>query len=243
MQNFLRCADIATEAAYTIQSNTDVVTCGTALDTPTQQAAQQLSSPHTEQEALQLPPPHTEQEAPQQPPQSPLKDKEAQQLPSLHTEQEAPQQPPQSLPNDKEAPQLPSTSTETIATKDKKASLVQGMPPPLSSPYDTIHEELAPYKTKPHSDLTDQFFVAMRNLKSPLGTTSEMSALAQHAETYLRACEIESYEEDGEVYNREKLLVRPHDLIFMKEHVPEKFMFGKPFLTTAQLLKRPFLLR
>jgi hypothetical protein len=29
----------------------------------------------------------------------------------------------------------------------------------------------------------------------------------------------------------------------MKEHVPEKFMFGKPFLMTAQLLKRPFLLR
>jgi hypothetical protein len=59
----------------------------------------------------------------------------------------------------------------------------------------------------------------------------------------LRACEIESYEEDGEVYNQEKLLVRPHDLIFMKEHVPEKFVFGKPFLTIAQLSKRPFPLR
>jgi hypothetical protein len=41
-----------------------------------------------------------------------------------------------------------------------------------------------------------------------------MSAPAQHAETYMRACEIESYEEDGEVYNRDKLLVRPYDLIF-----------------------------
>jgi hypothetical protein len=117
------------------------------------------------------------------------------------------------------------------------------MPPPLSSPYDTIHEDLSLYKTKPHSDSMDQFFAAMRNLKSSLETTSEMSAPAQHAETYLRACEIESYEEDGEVYNREKLLVRPHDLIFMKEHVPEKFVFGKPFLTTTQLLKRPFPLR
>jgi hypothetical protein len=29
----------------------------------------------------------------------------------------------------------------------------------------------------------------------------------------------------------------------MKEHVPEKFVFGKPFLTTAQLLKIPFPLR
>jgi hypothetical protein len=70
-----------------------------------------------------------------------------------------------------------------------------------------------------------------------------MSALAQHVETYLRTCKIESYEEDAKVYNREKLLVRPHDLIFIKEHVPKKFVFGKPFLTTAQLLKRPFSLR
>jgi hypothetical protein len=89
----------------------------------------------------------------------------------------------------------------------------------------------------------DQFFAAMRNLKSPLGTSSAMFALAQHAKAYMRACEIESYKEDGEVYNQEKLLVRPHDPIFMKEHVLQKFVFGKPFLTTAQLSKRPFPLR
>jgi hypothetical protein len=59
----------------------------------------------------------------------------------------------------------------------------------------------------------------------------------------MRACEIESYEEDGEVYNRDKLLVRPHDLIFMMEHVPEKFVYGNPFFMSAQLSKRPFLLR
>jgi hypothetical protein len=29
----------------------------------------------------------------------------------------------------------------------------------------------------------------------------------------------------------------------MKKDVPEKFVFGKPFLTTAQLYKRPFPLR
>jgi hypothetical protein len=117
------------------------------------------------------------------------------------------------------------------------------MPPPSSSSYDTIHEHLALYKTKPRLDPTDQFFAAMRNLKSPLGTSSAMSALAQHAEMYMRACKIESYKEDGEVYNQEKLLVRPHDLIFMKEHVTEKFVFSKPFLTTAQLSKSPFPLR
>jgi hypothetical protein len=66
---------------------------------------------------------------------------------------------------------------------------------------------------------------------------------AQHAKTYMRAYEIESYEEDGEVYNRDKLLVRPHDPIFIKEHIPKKFVFGKPFFMSVQLSKRPFSLR
>jgi hypothetical protein len=112
--------------------------------------------------------------------------------------------------------------------------------PPSSSPYNKIHEDLGLYKTMTHSDPTYQFFAAMKNLKSPLGTSSAMSGPAEHAETYMRACKIESYEEDGEVYNQDKLLVRPHDLIFMKEHVPKKFVFGKPFFTSAQLFKRPF---
>jgi hypothetical protein len=73
----------------------------------------------------------------------------------------------------------------------------------------------------------------MRNLKSLVGTSSRMSAPAQLVETYMRACEIESYKEDGEVYNRDKLLVKPHDPIFMKEHVPKKFVFCKPFLMTT----------
>jgi hypothetical protein len=51
------------------------------------------------------------------------------------------------------------------------------MPPPLLSPYDTIHEDLALYKTKTHSDPTDQFFSTMKNLKSLLGTTSAISRL------------------------------------------------------------------
>jgi hypothetical protein len=136
-------------------------------------------------------------------------------------------------PKDKEAPQLPSPPTETEASKDKKASPVQVMSPPSSSPYDTICEDLALYKIKTHSDPTDQFFAAMKNLKSRPGTSSTLSAPTQHAEMYMRACEIEAYDEDGEVYNRDKLLVRPHDPIFMKEHVLEKFVFGKPFLMSA----------
>jgi hypothetical protein len=146
-------------------------------------------------------------------------------------------------------PQQQITPNETEAPKEKEASPVQSMPPPSSSPHDTIHEDLGLYKIKPRSNPIDQFFVALRNLKSLSGASSTMSAPAQHTDTYMRACEIESYmraceiesyEEDGEVYNREKLLVRPHDPIFMKEHVPEKFVFHKPFLTTKQLSRRPF---
>jgi hypothetical protein len=72
---------------------------------------------------------------------------------------------------------------------------------PPSSPYDTIHQDQALYKTMTHSDPMNQFFEAMKNLKCPSGTSSTMSAPAQHAETYMRACKIESYEEDAEVYN------------------------------------------
>jgi hypothetical protein len=81
---------------------------------------------------------------------------------------------------------MPSTHTETEAPKDKEDSPIPIMPPPPSrtsnpppsSPYDTIHEDLALYKTKTHSDPTDQFFMTMKNLKSPLGTSSAISELA-----------------------------------------------------------------
>jgi hypothetical protein len=64
-----------------------------------------------------------------------------------------------------------------------------------------------------------------------------MSTLAQQAKSYLTTSEIDSYEEDGEVYDREKLGLRPNDPIFMKHDVPEKFEFGKPFLTSVELSK------
>jgi hypothetical protein len=90
----------------------------------------------------QLPPPHTKQEAPQQPRQSSLKEKEASQQPF----------PSSPTPKVKEAPQLPSPLTEIDVPKDKEASPVQVIPPPSSSPYDTIHEDLVLYKTKTRSD-------------------------------------------------------------------------------------------
>jgi hypothetical protein len=68
-------------------------------------------------------------------------------------------------------------------------------------------------------------------------------APAQHSKSYLTTSEIGSYEEDGEFYDREKLGLRPNDLIFMKDDVPEKFEFGKPFLTSAEFFRRHFPLR
>jgi hypothetical protein len=53
----------------------------------------------------------------------------------------------------------------------------------------------------------NKFFEVMKKQK--------MSAPAQHAKSYSMAFEIDLYEEDGEVYNREKLGLRPNDLIFM----------------------------
>jgi hypothetical protein len=57
------------------------------------------------------------------------------------------------------------------------------------------------------------------------------------------ATEIGSYEEDGEVYDRQKLELRQDDPVFMKHEVPEKFEFGKPFLTSVELFKRHFPIR
>jgi hypothetical protein len=72
---------------------------------------------------------------------------------------------------------------------------------------------------------------------------STLSALAQQTKSYLIAAEIGSYEEDGEVYDREKLGLRPYNLVFMKHEVPEKFEFGKPILTSVKLSKRHFPVR
>jgi hypothetical protein len=66
---------------------------------------------------------------------------------------------------------------------------------------------------------------------------STLSAMAQQAKSILMAGEIASYEEDGEVYDREKLGLRPDDTVFMKHEVSEKFEFGKPLLTSVELFK------
>jgi hypothetical protein len=66
---------------------------------------------------------------------------------------------------------------------------------------------------------------------------STLSASAQQAMSFLMAAKIGSYEEDGEVYDREKLGLRTDDPVFMKHEVLEKFEFGKPFLTSIELFK------
>jgi hypothetical protein len=72
---------------------------------------------------------------------------------------------------------------------------------------------------------------------------STLSAPTQQAKSYLMVAKIGSYEEDDEVYDREKLGLRLDDPVFMKHEVPEKFEFGKPFCTSVKLFKRHFLVR
>jgi hypothetical protein len=50
---------------------------------------------------------------------------------------------------------------------------------------------------------------------------STLSAPAQQAKSFLTAAEIDSYEEDGEVHDREKLGLRSDDPVFMKHEIPE----------------------
>jgi hypothetical protein len=112
----------------------------------------------------------------------------------------------------------------------------QDLPP--SSPYNIIHRKLDLYNTSTRSDPTNKFFELMK--KQMMFT---LSAPAQQAKSFLMTAEIGSYEEDGKVYDREKLGLRPDDPVFMKQEVPEKFEFGKTFLMSVELSKRHFLVR
>jgi hypothetical protein len=78
----------------------------------------------------------------------------------------------------------------------------------------------------------NKFFEVMKKQKM-----STLLAPAQQAKSFLMVAEIGSYEEDGEVYNQEKLGLKSDDPVFMKHEVPEKFEFGKPFLMSVELFK------
>jgi hypothetical protein len=106
----------------------------------------------------------------------------------------------------------------------------QDLPP--SSPYNTIHQELGMYNPSTRSDPTKKFFEVMKKQEM-----STLYAPAQQAKSYLTTVEIGLYEEDGEVYDREKLGLRPDDPVFMKHEVLGNFEFGKPFLTSVEFSK------
>jgi hypothetical protein len=84
----------------------------------------------------------------------------------------------------------------------------------------------------------NKFFEVMKKQKM-----STLFAPAQQAKSFLTGAEIGSYEEDGEVYDRQKLGLRPDDPVFMKQEVHEKIEFGKPFFTSVELFKRYFSVR
>jgi hypothetical protein len=95
-----------------------------------------------------------------------------------------------------------------------------------------MHHELGMYNPSTHSDPMNKFFEVMNKQNM-----STLSAPAQQAKSYLTAAEIGSYEEDGKVYDREKLGLGPDDPVFMKHEVPENFEFGKPFLMSLEFSK------
>jgi hypothetical protein len=134
-----------------------------------------------------------------------------------------------SSPKEKEASTLPTSPVKVMPQQDL-GHQEQDLPP--SSPYNTIHRELDLYNPSTHSDPTNKFFEVMKKQKM-----STLSALAQQVKSFLTAVEIGSYEEDGEVYDQQKLGLRPNDPVFMKHEVPKKFEFGKPFLTSVELSK------
>jgi hypothetical protein len=134
-----------------------------------------------------------------------------------------------SSPKEKEASTLPSSPVK-VMPQQCLGHQEQDLPP--SSPYNTIHQELDLYNPSTRSDPTNKLFEVMKKQKM-----STLSAPVQQAKSFLMAAEIGSYEQDGEVYDREKLGLRPDDLVFMKHEVPKKFEFGKPFLTSVELFK------
>jgi hypothetical protein len=131
-----------------------------------------------------------------------------------------------SSPKEKEASTLPTSPIKVMPQQDLGH---QEQDLPLSSPYNIIHRELDLYNPSTRSVPTQKM--------------STLSAPAQHAKWFLMAAKIGSCEEDGEVYDREKLWLRPDDPVFMKHEVPEKFEFGKPFLMSVKLFKRHFPIR
>jgi hypothetical protein len=139
------------------------------------------------------------------------------------------------VPKFKEASTLPTSSVKVMPQRDL-GHQEQDLPP--LSPYNTIHQELCLYNPSTHSNPTNKFLEVMKKQK-----ISTLSAPAQHAKSYLTVDKIGSYEEDDEVYDREKLGLRPDDPVFMKHDVPENFEFSKSFLIGVELSKRHFSVR
>jgi hypothetical protein len=102
-----------------------------------------------------------------------------------------------SSPKEKEASLLP-TSHVKVMPQQELGHQQHDLPP--SSPYNIIHQKLGLYNPNIRSDPTNKFFEVMKKQKM-----SAMSAPAQQTKLCPTTSKIDSYEEDGEVYDREKL--------------------------------------
>jgi hypothetical protein len=134
-----------------------------------------------------------------------------------------------SSPKKKEASTLPSSPVKVMPQQDLGH---QEQDLPLSSPYNTIYQKLDLYNPSTRSGPMNKFFEVMKKQKMSI-----LSAPTQQAKSFLTVAEIGSYEEDDEVYDREKLGLRLDDPVFMKHEALEKFEFAKPFLTSVELFK------
>jgi hypothetical protein len=120
-----------------------------------------------------------------------------------------------SSPKEKKPSTLPTSLVKVMHQQDLGH---QEQDLPLSRPYNTIHQELGLYSSSTRSNPTNKFFQVMK--KQMMST---LSAPAQQAKPYLTVAKIGSYEEDDEVYDREKLGLRLDDPVLMKHEVPENF--------------------
>jgi hypothetical protein len=92
-----------------------------------------------------------------------------------------------------------------------------------------VHHEIIPYNSKTPQDEIRQYLESLKNKCKGMQPPPTTTGLQDDTEVW---------EEDGEMYTREKLFLRKNEPIYKKEDVPERFVLGRPMQTTVQLSKR-----
>ena len=91
-----------------------------------------------------------------------------------------------------------------------------------------VHKEVISYQPKRQQAEVTAYLESLRNrcvIKQQTSTPIN-TMLVQPDETW---------EEEGKVWTRKDLYLRPNEPVYKKDDVPEKFVNGRPFMTTVQL--------